>query len=170
MRPRLKAPVTFRSTTRLLTSRSARSEMKLYVRFRPLSRLRMAKIEGCHAILPGSHRLAPLKPPTRTYYPPRSPRIFPAAWSVVSAACADAQLEPPRFRFAGCGQILRRAACEARDRQSVKARALWSRPRPREDYSRSFDFLRFVVVVSEDDVWQWRGNEQIRSGSQRFSG
>lgn len=115
----------------------------------------------------------------------------------MSAACADAALEPPSFRFARCGQLLRRAACEARDRRGVKARGEgfggsgarnggstqgkhsgkrlktmgfcmvlhgFSRVFPPflnhilcQDYSKSFDFLRFVVVVSEDDVWQCPG-------------
>lgn len=73
-------------------------------------------------------------------------KVFPAAWSIVQAAAGDAGLpkDPPAvmFAFANAGQIMRRTACDATDRVSIK------------DYSKTLDFLRFSIIVPEEDVWQ----------------
>lgn len=72
-------------------------------------------------------------------------KVFPAAWSIVHAAAGDVSSEGSpvvAFSFANAGQIIRRTACAATDRLSIK------------DYSRSLDFLRFVIIFQEEDVWQ----------------
>ena len=55
-------------------------------------------------------------------------KVFPAAWSIVQAAAEDAKSvsldgSPPAvaFSFASAGQIIRRTACSATDRPSIKA-------------------------------------------------
>jgi len=78
-------------------------------------------------------------------------KIFPAAWSVVHAAAQDAASSSDAasgagapqvvFSFANAGQLIRRTACAAKDRRSIK------------DFSKTLDFLRFAIIFSEEDVW-----------------
>lgn len=50
-------------------------------------------------------------------------KVFPAAWSIVQAAAGDVSSEGSpvvAFSFANAGQIIRRTACAATDRLSIK--------------------------------------------------
>ena len=104
-------------------------------------------------------------------------KVFPAAWSIVQAAagdvCSSEGSPVVTFSFANAGQIIRRTACAATDRLSIKEWAgrvgvsfvfekvcqhvnqvAWHLSLCLEDYSRSLDFLRFVIIFPEEDVWQ----------------
>ena len=78
MRPRLKAPVTFRSTTRLLTSRSAPSYTKPLRRISALFLLPHMKITAISSDFARFHAPAPPVPPPRSS-PPRGSSPPPGA-------------------------------------------------------------------------------------------